>query len=72
MGGVSENCHLCVCSLDSLLTLSPLEFDKFLEERAKAAEMVPSLPSPPSGDPAPAAGSAVSAGKKSEDALFAV
>ncbi|XP_044034040.1 TOM1-like protein 2 isoform X2 [Siniperca chuatsi] len=27
------------------------EFDKFLEERAKAAEMVPSLPSPPSGDP---------------------
>nr|XP_020471574.1 TOM1-like protein 2 isoform X2 [Monopterus albus] len=27
------------------------EFDKFLEERAKAAEMTPSLPSPPSGDP---------------------
>lgn len=27
------------------------EFDKFLEERAKAAEAVPSLPSPPSGDP---------------------
>ncbi|XP_061765044.1 TOM1-like protein 2 isoform X2 [Nerophis ophidion] len=26
------------------------EFDKFLEERAKAAEVVPSLPSPPSGD----------------------
>ncbi|XP_076025766.1 TOM1-like protein 2 isoform X2 [Genypterus blacodes] len=27
------------------------EFDKFLEERAKAAEMTPSLPSPPSGEP---------------------
>uniref|UniRef100_A0A674NED5 Target of myb1 like 2 membrane trafficking protein n=1 Tax=Takifugu rubripes TaxID=31033 RepID=A0A674NED5_TAKRU len=27
------------------------EFDKFLEERAKAAEVTPSLPSPPSGDP---------------------
>lgn len=27
------------------------EFDKFLEERAKAAEMVPGLPSPPTGDP---------------------
>ncbi|XP_057681915.1 TOM1-like protein 2 isoform X4 [Corythoichthys intestinalis] len=27
------------------------EFDKFLEERAKAAEMVASMPSPPSGDP---------------------
>lgn len=32
------------------------EFDKFLEERAKAAEMVPSLPSPPSGDPGVAQG----------------
>ncbi|XP_010841468.1 PREDICTED: TOM1-like protein 2 [Bison bison bison] len=30
------------------------EFDKFLEERAKAAEMVPSLPSPPADAPAPA------------------
>ncbi|XP_072522894.1 TOM1-like protein 2 isoform X3 [Salminus brasiliensis] len=51
------------------------EFDKFLEERAKAAEMVPALPSPPSGDPATTAGSAVSAGKKAErpeDALFAM
>ncbi|XP_070708551.1 TOM1-like protein 2 isoform X3 [Pempheris klunzingeri] len=32
------------------------EFDKFLEERAKAAEMVPSLPSPPSGEPGAAQG----------------
>ncbi|XP_066546327.1 TOM1-like protein 2 isoform X2 [Amia ocellicauda] len=51
------------------------EFDKFLEERAKAAEMVPSLPSPPSGDPAPPA-SAPSGNRKkaerSEDALFAL
>ncbi|KAM9305778.1 TOM1-like protein 2 [Gastrophryne carolinensis] len=28
------------------------EFDKFLEERAKAAEMLPDLPSPPSTEPA--------------------
>ncbi|XP_073492401.1 TOM1-like protein 2 [Aquarana catesbeiana] len=28
------------------------EFDKFLEERAKAAERVPDLPSPPSTEPA--------------------
>ncbi|KAM3591508.1 uncharacterized protein V6R79_002852 [Siganus canaliculatus] len=28
------------------------EFDKFLEERAKAAERVPGQPSPPSGEPA--------------------
>ncbi|XP_048089598.1 TOM1-like protein 2 isoform X2 [Alosa alosa] len=55
------------------------EFDKFLEERAKAAEMVPTLPSPPSGDLPPvataaAASSTPSAGKKAErpaaDALF--
>ncbi|XP_076154526.1 TOM1-like protein 2 isoform X1 [Alosa pseudoharengus] len=55
------------------------EFDKFLEERAKAAEMVPTLPPPPSGDLPPvataaAASSTPSAGKKAErpaaDALF--
>ncbi|XP_030629478.1 TOM1-like protein 2 isoform X2 [Chanos chanos] len=51
------------------------EFDKFLEERAKAAEMVPTLPTPPSGDPAAAAGPPTNAGKKAdrpEDALFAL
>ncbi|XP_076856394.1 TOM1-like protein 2 isoform X2 [Brachyhypopomus gauderio] len=51
------------------------EFDKFLEERAKAADMVPTLPAPPSGDPATTASSSVSAGKKAdrpEDALFAL
>ncbi|XP_007448439.1 PREDICTED: TOM1-like protein 2 isoform X2 [Lipotes vexillifer] len=49
------------------------EFDKFLEERAKAAEMVPNLPSPPAE--APALASNPSSRKKpeqSEDALFAL
>ncbi|XP_004453306.2 TOM1-like protein 2 isoform X1 [Dasypus novemcinctus] len=49
------------------------EFDKFLEERAKAAEMVPNLPSPPAEAPAPASNPP---GRKkperSEDALFAL
>uniref|UniRef100_A0A8C9JTY1 Target of myb1 like 2 membrane trafficking protein n=1 Tax=Panthera tigris altaica TaxID=74533 RepID=A0A8C9JTY1_PANTA len=51
------------------------EFDKFLEERAKAAEMVPNLPSPPGEAPAPAPASNPSGRKKperSEDALFAL
>ncbi|KAG7491825.1 hypothetical protein MATL_G00008170 [Megalops atlanticus] len=51
------------------------EFDKFLEERAKAAEMVPTLPSPPSGDPTPPVSGASGSRKKperSEDALFAL
>ncbi|XP_055992885.1 TOM1-like protein 2 isoform X5 [Sorex fumeus] len=49
------------------------EFDKFLEERAKAAEMVPNLPSPPAEAPVPA--STPSGRKKperSDDALFAL
>ncbi|XP_068161786.1 TOM1-like protein 2 isoform X2 [Antennarius striatus] len=49
------------------------EFDKFLEERAKAAEMTPSLPSPPSGEPGPAQGTP---GRKKpdrpEDSLIAM
>ncbi|XP_050173047.1 TOM1-like protein 2 isoform X5 [Myiozetetes cayanensis] len=49
------------------------EFDKFLEERAKAAEMVPNLPSPPVEAPTPPTNPA---GRKkqerSEDALFAL
>lgn len=55
------------------LSLSHSEFDKFLEERAKAAEMVPTLPMAPIADPTSATGSAVNAGKKpdrSEDSLF--
>ncbi|XP_010903914.2 TOM1-like protein 2 isoform X2 [Esox lucius] len=46
------------------------EFDKFLEERAKAAEMVPTLPSPPSGDPGAPTGTPKKANRP-EDALFA-
>ncbi|XP_037663865.1 TOM1-like protein 2 isoform X2 [Choloepus didactylus] len=49
------------------------EFDKFLEERAKAAEMVPNLPSPPAEALAPPV---TPTGRKkparSEDALFAL
>ncbi|XP_046533258.1 TOM1-like protein 2 isoform X2 [Equus quagga] len=49
------------------------EFDKFLEERAKAAEMVPNLPSPPVEAPAPASNpSGRKKPERSEDALFAL
>uniref|UniRef100_A0A8C9SJ08 Target of myb1 like 2 membrane trafficking protein n=1 Tax=Scleropages formosus TaxID=113540 RepID=A0A8C9SJ08_SCLFO len=49
------------------------EFDKFLEERAKAAET--SLPSPPSGEPTAPTSAPTGSRKKaerSEDALFAL
>ncbi|XP_077481428.1 TOM1-like protein 2 isoform X2 [Stigmatopora argus] len=48
------------------------EFDKFLEERAKAAEMVSSMPSPPTGEPS--AEHTTPSHKKAdrpEDSLFA-
>ncbi|XP_036924653.1 TOM1-like protein 2 isoform X12 [Sturnira hondurensis] len=49
------------------------EFDKFLEERAKAAEMVPNLPSPPVEAPAPASNApGRKKSERSEDALFAL
>ncbi|XP_051925254.1 TOM1-like protein 2 isoform X2 [Hippocampus zosterae] len=49
------------------------EFDKFLEERAKAAEMVPNLPSPTSGDPGTAQGTpSRKKPDKQEDTLFAM
>ncbi|XP_069917669.1 TOM1-like protein 2 isoform X1 [Oryctolagus cuniculus] len=49
------------------------EFDKFLEERAKAADKVPDLPSPPTEAPAPAANpSGRKKPERSEDALFAL
>ncbi|XP_033886498.1 TOM1-like protein 2 isoform X4 [Acipenser ruthenus] len=52
------------------------EFEKFLEERAKAAEVIPCLPSPPAGEPVPAASVTSSSSRKkaegSEDALFAL
>uniref|UniRef100_A0A3Q3A2V9 Target of myb1 like 2 membrane trafficking protein n=1 Tax=Kryptolebias marmoratus TaxID=37003 RepID=A0A3Q3A2V9_KRYMA len=55
------------------LSMNP-EFDKFLEERAKAAETTPSLPSPPSGDPGAAQQGTPSRKKadRPEDPLFAV
>ncbi|XP_056359198.1 TOM1-like protein 2 isoform X1 [Oenanthe melanoleuca] len=49
------------------------EFDKFLEERAKAAEMVPNLPSPPMEAPTPPTNpSSRKKQERSEDALFAL
>ncbi|KAM4697366.1 TOM1-like protein 2 isoform 3-T3 [Rhinophrynus dorsalis] len=49
------------------------EFDKFLEERAKAVERVPDLPSPPTTEPSPPMNST---GRKkqerAEDTLFAL
>ncbi|KAG8433352.1 hypothetical protein GDO86_017580 [Hymenochirus boettgeri] len=49
------------------------EFDKFLEERAKAVERLPDLPSPPAGELAPLT-NPVSKKKqeRSEDTLFAL
>ncbi|XP_030610323.1 TOM1-like protein 2 isoform X4 [Archocentrus centrarchus] len=48
------------------------EFDKFLEERAKAAERAPSLPSPPSGNPGAVQGTpSRKKPERSEDTLFA-
>ncbi|XP_007903956.1 TOM1-like protein 2 isoform X2 [Callorhinchus milii] len=50
------------------------EFDKFLEERAKAAERVPNLPTPPLGNSTPPTVPAANRKKpdRSEDALFAL
>nr|XP_046232559.1 TOM1-like protein 2 isoform X2 [Scatophagus argus] len=49
------------------------EFDKFLEERAKAAEMVPSLSSLPSGEPGAAQGTpSRKKPDRPEDALLAM
>ncbi|XP_077357726.1 TOM1-like protein 2 isoform X2 [Festucalex cinctus] len=49
------------------------EFDKFLEERAKAAEMVPNLPSPPSNEPGAAQGTpSRKKPDRPEDALLAM
>ncbi|KAM4525970.1 TOM1-like protein 2 [Fundulus diaphanus] len=49
------------------------EFDKFLEERAKAAEVTPGLPSPPSSNPGTAqAPPGRKKQERPEDALFAM
>uniref|UniRef100_A0A8C1NEF8 Target of myb1 like 2 membrane trafficking protein n=1 Tax=Cyprinus carpio TaxID=7962 RepID=A0A8C1NEF8_CYPCA len=50
-------------------------FDKFLEERAKASEMVPMMPTPPNDELSAAAGASANASKKagrSEDSVFAL
>ncbi|XP_051898815.1 target of Myb protein 1 [Pristis pectinata] len=46
------------------------EFDKFLEERAKAAERLPTLPSPPTEVPGSVSTSKKKKQEKTEDALF--
>lgn len=57
----------------SLFCFCIAEFDKFLEERAKAAEMVPNLPSPPLEAPTPPTNpSSRKKQERSEDALFAL
>uniref|UniRef100_A0A8C4SU79 Target of myb1 like 2 membrane trafficking protein n=1 Tax=Erpetoichthys calabaricus TaxID=27687 RepID=A0A8C4SU79_ERPCA len=51
------------------------EFDKFLEERAKAAERIPNLPTPPVTEPVAPSGDSSSNRRKaerSEDMLFAL
>ncbi|XP_053738729.1 TOM1-like protein 2 isoform X1 [Synchiropus splendidus] len=49
------------------------EFDKFLEERAKAAESVPGLPVPPSGNPGGSQGTPNrKKADRPEDSLFAM
>uniref|UniRef100_A0A8C5QN11 Target of myb1 membrane trafficking protein n=1 Tax=Leptobrachium leishanense TaxID=445787 RepID=A0A8C5QN11_9ANUR len=48
------------------------EFDKFLEERAKAADKIPSLPSPPTDLPRAASSTARNKKEQEEDSLFAL
>lgn len=47
-----------------------LEFDKFLEERAKAAEHLPTLPSPPTEAPGTVSSSKKKKQEKTEESLF--
>uniref|UniRef100_A0A8C5PZX9 Target of myb1 like 2 membrane trafficking protein n=1 Tax=Leptobrachium leishanense TaxID=445787 RepID=A0A8C5PZX9_9ANUR len=50
-----------------------LEFDKFLEERARAAEMLPDLPSPPTVEPTSTTHPSIRKKQEhSEDTLFAL
>ncbi|XP_029445986.1 target of Myb protein 1 isoform X2 [Rhinatrema bivittatum] len=48
------------------------EFDKFLEERAKAADKLPTLPSPPTEQPGRTPNASRSKQEKEEDSLFAL
>ncbi|XP_028934949.1 target of Myb protein 1 isoform X3 [Ornithorhynchus anatinus] len=59
---------------DSQGVTSEGKFDKFLEDRAKAAERLPNLPSPPAGPPSPPPSSAPrkKQKEKEDDALFAL
>uniref|UniRef100_A0A667Y3S6 Target of myb1 like 2 membrane trafficking protein n=1 Tax=Myripristis murdjan TaxID=586833 RepID=A0A667Y3S6_9TELE len=71
-GGIPVSQSSVMDDIEEQVCLSLSEFDKFLEERAKAAD---SLPSPPGGNPAPPVGASSSSHKKAErteDALFAL
>uniref|UniRef100_A0A3Q1BI19 Target of myb1 like 2 membrane trafficking protein n=1 Tax=Amphiprion ocellaris TaxID=80972 RepID=A0A3Q1BI19_AMPOC len=69
----TTNSHFCPTCFVSFVYLMRPEFDKFLEERAKAAEMAPGLPSPPSGNPGAAQGTpSRKKPDRPEDALFAM
>ncbi|GCB82332.1 hypothetical protein scyTo_0021976, partial [Scyliorhinus torazame] len=46
------------------------EFDKFLEERAKAGEQLPNLPSPPTETPGSVTATKKKKQENTEDALF--
>lgn len=78
--GISDPANLCTrgwtfspSSYLSSFFFCIAEFDKFLEERAKAAEMVPNLPSPPLEAPTPPTNpSSRKKQERSEDALFAL
>lgn len=67
--------YIFIASSLKFISFAPLlpEFDKFLEERAKAAEMAPSLPTPPSGNPAAPQGTpSRKKPDRPEDSLFAM
>uniref|UniRef100_A0A8D0GB77 Target of myb1 like 2 membrane trafficking protein n=1 Tax=Sphenodon punctatus TaxID=8508 RepID=A0A8D0GB77_SPHPU len=68
-GGVGH----CTALLPLSLSTPGQKFDKFLEERAKAAERVPDLPSPPQEAPSPPTNPpSRKKPERSEDALFAL
>uniref|UniRef100_F7AF79 Target of myb1 membrane trafficking protein n=1 Tax=Ornithorhynchus anatinus TaxID=9258 RepID=F7AF79_ORNAN len=60
--------------IEQWLSTDVVKFDKFLEDRAKAAERLPNLPSPPAGPPSPPPSSAPrkKQKEKEDDALFAL
>uniref|UniRef100_A0A8C4T0H2 Target of myb1 like 2 membrane trafficking protein n=1 Tax=Erpetoichthys calabaricus TaxID=27687 RepID=A0A8C4T0H2_ERPCA len=61
--------------IEEWLCTDVVKFDKFLEERAKAAERIPNLPTPPVTEPVAPSGDSSSNRRKaerSEDMLFAL